>query len=143
MSTASTNPKPDDVHLVRDFWDEPLSGIATLDGAFHAFQRIYDEGAQAWSQEFLLRPLTGVELAQFNEMDGIFKGWREAYDRGDLKPHPLMPEAAGPAADRYKVLHQITDAILHEETARTFRCTGTMVAVPGPQKRYVVHWRRA
>ena len=143
MSAApAREKKPDDVLLVQDFWDLPLSGVATFDGGFCAFQRIYDEEAQGWSQEFRLQPLTGTELAQFNEMDGIFKAWRAAYERGEVTPHPLMPEAIGAPADRYKALYQIADNILHSESARTFRCTGTMSAV-GTEKRYVVQWQRA
>jgi hypothetical protein len=141
MAAASPSDKPDEVLLVQDFWDQPMSGVATFQGGFYAFQRIYDEAGQAWSSEFRLRPLSGVELAQFNEMDAIFKAWRAAYDSGKAGPHPLMPEAVGAAADRYKVLYQIIDGILHGETEQSLRCTGQMTAV-GPDKRYVVHWQK-
>lgn len=141
MAAPAANDKPDEVLLVQDFWDQPMSGVTTFQGGFYAFQRIYDEGAQAWSSEFRLRPLTGTELAQFNEMDAIYKAWRAAYDSGKAGPHPQMPEATGPAADRYKVLYQVVDGILHGETEQTFRCTGKMTAA-GPDKRYVVHWQK-
>lgn len=141
MAANAESAKPDEVLLIQDFWDQPMSGVATFEGAFHAFQRIYDEVGQAWSSEFRLRPLSGTELAQFNEMDSIYKAWRADYDSGKAGPHPQMPEAVGPAADRYKVLYRVVDSILHGETEQTFRCAGKMVAV-GPGKRYVVHWQK-
>jgi hypothetical protein len=52
-----------------------------------------------------------------------------------------MPEAVGAAADRYKVLYQIIDGILHGETEQSVRCTGQMTAA-GPDRRYVVHWQK-
>lgn len=144
MATPAKTLKADEVLVVQDFWDVPLSGVATFEGAFHAFQRVYDEEAQGWSKSvgFLLQPLTGTELAQFNELDGIFKVWRADYEKGNVRPHPLLPEAAGADADRYKELYRVIDEILHSDTERTVRCAGEMTLVPG-EGRYVVQWQRS
>jgi hypothetical protein len=136
--------KSDDILLVQDFWDLPLSGVTTFEGAFHAFQRVFDEEAQAWSKStgFRLQPLTGMELAQFNELHALFLAWRADYDGGNKRPHPQLPEALGPEADRYKELYRAVDAILHGETERTVHCTGKLTLIPG-ENRYVAQWKRS
>ncbi len=92
------------------------------------------------------RPDDGTDPKLINTVEILVdlkpeKTWRADYDSGKAGPHPQMPEAVGPAADRYKVLYRVVDAILHGETDQTFRCAGKMVAV-GPGKRYVVHWQK-
>lgn len=143
MTSGSAAGKHDDVLLVQEFWDVPLSGVATFEGGLYAFQRVYDEEAQAWTQSsgFNLQPLSGTDLAQFNELHDIFAKWQAKYKLGTAGPHPLMPEAIGPEADRYKALHRAVETILHEETERTIRCTGTMSLAPG-ESRYKVLWQR-
>lgn len=144
MAGPAKSQKTDDILVVQDFWELPLNGVTTFEGAFYAFQRIFDEEAQAWSKStgFLLQPLSGVELAQFNELDAITRAYRADYERGNRRPHPQMPEATGPEGDRYKELYRAIDAILHDETERTVRCTGEMTLVPG-ENRYVVLWQRS
>lgn len=143
MAAAEAKKKSDDVLVVQDFWDVPVSGVATFEGAFHSFKRIYDEAAQGWSKsnEFMLQPLGGADLAAFNEIDAILKDWRAGYDAGKPDLHPQLPEATGVKADRYKELYRKIDAILHTETPRTVRCVGKMTPVPG-ETRYVVEWIR-
>jgi hypothetical protein len=144
MTGPDPKHKSDEVLVVQDFWDGPVSGVATFEGSFHAFKRVYDEVAQGWSKanEYMLQPLDGADLAAFNEMDAIFKAWRADHDSGKVEPHPLLPEATGATADRYKELYQKIDAILHTQTARTLRCVGLMSPVPA-EARYVVEWTRS
>lgn len=143
MASQPAPAKGDDVLVVREIWDVPLSGVTMFEGGFYSFQRIYDEEAQGWpqSREFLMQQLTGVELAQFNEVHQIFSAWLEGYQKGSGAPHPLTPDASGPAAERYKHLHQLTEAILFAETERTIRCTGD-ITLHADKTRYVAHWQR-
>lgn len=139
--TANTTAKPDDVLIVMDIWDgSPISGVAFFDGGFASFKRVYDEEAQGWSKTgFRLQRLTGPELAQFNELNERFLAWQKAYLAGNTAPHPLLPEATGAEAERYRALHWAVDGILHAETDATVHCSGTMTFLP-EHKRYVVEW---
>lgn len=144
MSAPAKSKQSDNILVVHEFWTLPISGVTTFEGAFHAFQRIFDEEAQDWSKStgFMLQPLSGVELAQFNELDAIIRDWRADQESGKKRPHPQMPEAVGPEGDRYKELYRAVDSILHDETDRTVRCTGEMTLVPG-ENRYLVQWHRS
>ena len=143
MASAASPQKSDDVLVVRDIWDVPLSGVTMFEGAFYSFQRIYDEEAQGWpqSREFMLQRLTGAELAQFNEYHDRYAKWLDGYKKGNTAPHPLTPEATGPDGDRFKELHQLTEAILFSETDRTIRCVGE-ITLHADKTRYVAHWQR-
>lgn len=143
MASAASPAKHDDVLVVRDIWDVPLSGVTMFEGGFYCFQRVYDEAAQGWpqSREFMLQRLTGAELAQFNELHTRYTAWLEAYNKGAAGPHPLTPDATGPDADRYKMLHQETEAILFSDTDRTIRCIGDISLHPD-KTRYVALWQR-
>jgi hypothetical protein len=144
MVTPVSPEKADDVLIVLDIWDVPLSGVTTFEGAFHSFQRVFDEVAQEWSQshDFLLQKLTGVELNQFNELNDLYQAWLVAYKKGAVGQHPLIPEATGPGVERYRELHRLTGEILHADTDRTVRCSGK-VAYDTDEKRYTAHWQRS
>ena len=144
MASLATPEKSDDVLIVLDTWDVPLSGVTMFEGAFHSFQRVFDEEAQSWSKSegFLLQRLTGAELNQFNELNTLHVTWLAAYKDGKAGLHPLIPEAVGPNVERYRELHSLTGAILLAETDRTVRCTGMITQVPG-EKSYKAHWQRS
>ncbi|MEQ1669341.1 MAG: hypothetical protein ABL893_00645 [Hyphomicrobium sp.] len=143
MASPDSPAKFDDVLVVREIWDLPLSGVTLFDGGFYSFQRVYDEAAQGWApnKEFMLQRLTGAELAQFNELHDRYNAWVAAYQAGKAGPHPLTPEATGPDADRYKELHQLTEAILFSDTDRTIRCTGELAMHPD-KTRYIAQWQK-
>ena len=143
MAAPIGSPKYDDVFVVLEKWDVPLSGIARFEGEFCCFQRVYDEAAQGWpqSREFMLQRLTAIELAQFNDMHDRYEAWLKAHKAGTAGPHPLTPEATGPDADRFKELHQLTQAVLFADTDRTVRCTGEILMLPNTT-RYVAQWQR-
>jgi hypothetical protein len=144
MVSPVSSEKGDDVLIVLDIWDVPLSGVTTFEGAFHSFQRVFDEVAQEWSQshDFLLQRLTGVELNQFNELNDLYQSWLAAYNKGTVGQHPLIPEATGPGVERYRELHRLTGEILHADTERTVRCTGK-ITHDSNEKRYTAHWQRS
>ena len=144
MASLATPEKSDDILIVLDTWDVPLSGVTMFEGAFHSFQRMFDEEAQSWakSEGFLLQRLTGAELNQFNELNELYVAWLAAHKDGKAGPHPLIPEAVGPSVDRYRELHSLTGAILLADTDRTVRCAGIITQVPG-EKRYIAHWQRS
>jgi hypothetical protein len=142
MVSPAVSEKVDDVLIVMDIWDVPLSGVTMFQGAFHSFQRLFDEASQAWSKsdDFLLQRLTGAELKQFNELNDLYVAWLAAYKEGKAGPHPRIPEAAGADAERYRELHSLIDAILHSETDRTIRCKGKITRLPG-EARYAARWQ--
>ena len=144
MATAAASGKADDILIVLDTWDVPLSGVTMFEGAFHSFQRVFDEEAQSWSKSegFLLQRLTGVELNQFNELNVLYMAWLAAHQDGKAGPHPLIPEAVGPSVERYRELHSLTGAILLADTDRTVRCKGKITQVPS-EKRYTAQWQRS
>lgn len=141
MAVTADASKPDDVLIVMDIWDgQPVSGVAIFNGDFVSFKRVFDEEAQGWSKtDFRVQRLTGPELAQFNELHERYMAWQAAYAAGNKAPHPLLPEATGPDADRYRALHWAVDAILHADTKKTLHCAGAMTFLPD-RKRYVVNW---
>jgi hypothetical protein len=144
MASEAGSDKFDDVLIVLDIWDVPLSGVAMFEGAFHSFQRVFNEVSQEWStsNDFLLQRLTGAELNQFNEMNGLFVAWLAAHNAGKAGPHPLIPEATGADAERYRELHRLTGDVLHSDTDRTVRCTGK-ISQRAEDKRYVAQWQRS
>jgi hypothetical protein len=144
MASLAAPEQGDDILIVLDTWDVPLSGVTMFEGAFHSFQRVFDEEAQSWakSEGFLLQRLTGAELNQFNELNDLYVAWLAAYKEGKAGPHPLIPEAEGPGVERYRDLHNLTGAILLAETGRTVRCTGQITQVAG-EKGYKAKWQRS
>jgi hypothetical protein len=144
MLSPGSPEKSDDVLIVLDIWDVPLSGVTMFEGAFHSFQRVFDEEAQSWSQshDFLLQRLTGAELNQFNELNTLYQAWLAAYKDGKVSQHPLIPEATGPGVERYRELHRLTAEVLHADTERTVRCTGKIAQDPN-SKIYAAQWQRA
>lgn len=143
MALPAASEKFDDILVVREIWDVPLSGVTLFEGGFYSFQRVYDEVAQGWApnKEFMLQRLTGEELAQFNELHSRYNAWVEAYKNGTAGPHPLTPEATGTDAERYRELHQLTEAVLFSDTDRTIRCVGE-IALHADKTRYVAKWQR-
>jgi hypothetical protein len=144
MASPAASEKGDDVLIVLDTWDVPLSGVTMFEGAFHSFQRVFDEEAQSWSKSegFLLQRLTGAELNQFNELNNLHVKWLADYKDGKAGQHPLIPEAVGPSVERYRELHSLTGAILLADTDRTVRCTGKITQVAS-EKRYIAQWQRS
>jgi hypothetical protein len=144
MASPGSSDKGDEVLIVLDIWDVPLSGVTMFEGAFHSFQRVFDEEAQSWSlsHDFLLQKLTGAELNQFNELNNLYEAWLAAYNDGKVAQHPLIPEATGPGVERYRELHRLTGEILHADTDRTVRCTGNVTHHPN-EKRYTAQWQRS
>ena len=74
------------VHTVHDYWDAPISGTADFGGAPHAFQRIFDEAEDEWSDECWVGPITAEQLRLVQENEAMFRRWRQAHDAGGLAP---------------------------------------------------------
>lgn len=53
------------VYAVVDYWDGPRHGVADFAGEPHAFQCVFDDAAQDYTELFRLKRLTAVEFQIF------------------------------------------------------------------------------
>jgi hypothetical protein len=82
------------VHTVTDYWDQPRTGVADFHGVPHAYQAVFDEAEDEWSDICLLRPIDDETFHLALEGNEIFERWLHAFHAGrtSLDTHPALPE---------------------------------------------------
>jgi hypothetical protein len=82
------------VYTVTDYLDQPRQGIAALKGEPYAFQGIFDQDADEWSNRYYLKPLDAETFALAMEAWGIWRRWKDAFRGGevDQDSHPALPQ---------------------------------------------------
>lgn len=78
------------VYTVSDYWEGPRAGIADVQGVPHAYQCIWDDAAQAWTEQYSLKPVDDLTLAYALEHWTIWRRWEDGFFRGteDMDTHP-------------------------------------------------------
>jgi hypothetical protein len=94
------------VHTVTDYYDSPRRGIADFHGRPHAYQSLWDNSEDDWSDAFLLQPIDDETFRLAMEDWEIWNRWKSAFDSGraTIETHPALP------ADRHR--HDEIAAIL-------------------------------
>lgn len=72
----------DKVITINDWWDGPMCGLATYNGSVYAYERIFDEEKDDYSDEYRLIPVSGEDecriMSEWNE-------WCTAVSVGDTE----------------------------------------------------------
>ncbi len=86
------------VHTVTDYYDSPRRGIADFYGRPHAYQSLWDNFEDDWSDAFLLQPIHDETFRLAMEDWEIWHRWKSAFHSGrtTLETHPALP------ADRHR-----------------------------------------
>jgi sRNA-binding protein len=96
------------VHTVIDFHDHPKAGIADFQGRPHAYERIFDEAADDYSDLYALTPVSEAEFAMAMELWTIWRRWEAVHaatwGRTDMDPktYGALPEDRARHADLIK-----------------------------------------
>ena len=87
---------PERVHTVWDYWDGPRAGVADFGGRPHAYECIFDETADDWTDLYRLKPLTAGQFDAVMRDWAIWLRWKAAFDEGTTteSTHPALPEDA-------------------------------------------------
>jgi hypothetical protein len=70
------------VHTVTDYYDSPRRGIADFHGRPHAYQSLWDNSEDDWSDAFLLQPIDDETFRLAMEDWEIWNRWKSAFDNG-------------------------------------------------------------
>jgi hypothetical protein len=119
------------VYAVWDYYDGPRSGIAAFCGQPHHYDCEWSESKQDYSETFLLTPIDEDTLALAIEQSSIWRGWEDAFHRGDvpLASHPGQLGSRG----RYAELGAILKAHIRGSSAKQFRARPVFRSIPGPE----------
>src|SRR5690349_21767369 len=78
----------DKVHTIDAIHDGcPLAGVADYQGYPHAYQRLFDDQQDDWSNQYILKRINAELLALAIERQAIFLEWRKAFDAGKVTQH--------------------------------------------------------
>jgi hypothetical protein len=82
------------VHTVSDYWDGPRAGVADFGGTPHAYQSLFDDERDDYSDVWLLRPIDGDTFQLVMEDWDIWLRWLDAFHAGRTSQdtHPALPE---------------------------------------------------
>lgn len=129
------------VHTVTDYYDGPRRGIADFHSRPHAYQSLWDNSEDDWSDAFLLRPIDDETFRLVMEDWEIWNRWHRAFHSGrtTIETHPALP------ADRHR--HDEIAAILKPrldiEPERAIRVRGRFTVqefASGSTGQWVVSW---
>jgi hypothetical protein len=81
------------VYTVIDYFDGPRAGVANFCGKPHALCSVFDEAANDWAEDYLLKPLTRDEFETVMLDWAIWLRWLIAYRAGatTIDTHPSLP----------------------------------------------------
>ena len=133
-----TNKRYERVYTVTDYGDEPRSGVADVRGAPHAYQSVFDEERDDWSDYYLLRLLDDETFRLAAEDWEIWQRWEVAFHEGrtSLDTHPALPEDQRRHAEIQASLSQW----LRIDPSQAVRAKAEFLADPDT-KGWKVHWR--
>lgn len=86
--------KIETVHTVTGYWDGPRSGIANYEEVPHAYEVLFEEVTDEWSDIYWLMPIDNETFLLALEDWMIWKRWEHSYYSGEtsLETHPALPE---------------------------------------------------
>jgi hypothetical protein len=89
--TTTTNEEYERVLVVTFFHDGPRAGIANFGGVPHAFDCVFDEIEDEYSDVYGLEPVEVEVVRLALEQEEMWLRWLAAYRRGEvaLLSHPL------------------------------------------------------
>ncbi len=81
------------VYVVHQYHDGPRSGIADYNGKPHAFECVFDETTDEYTDVFLLKPIDAKTLASALEDWKRWQGWEKRFHAGlaTRGSHPSLP----------------------------------------------------
>jgi hypothetical protein len=82
------------VYTIWDFFDRPRDGLADFAGAPHYYKCRWDEGADDYSSEYDLSPVSAEFVQLAMEQWAIWKRWEEAFRTGTVS-HDTHPGFGG------------------------------------------------
>ncbi len=133
----------DRVYTVTDFWDRPRVGIADFCGQPHVYQSQFDDGADDWSDVYILRPIDSETLNLALEDWAIYLRWEAAFQAGQigLETHPALPSER----PRHEALQGFLQPRLNIETGPAIRVHGEFKRVSAAEQQtgdeLVVYWK--
>jgi hypothetical protein len=131
------------VHAVEEFWDGPRSGVADVGGEPHAFDSVFDEALDDWSDEFFLRPIDAPTLTR------VVEAWRAVaeFEAMNLKrtPEGAWRPLASDAAKRYQEVLKEREELwqsIRPDGLSAFRMRGSFRG-PRPYGPFIARWSSA
>jgi hypothetical protein len=128
------------VYAVEEFWDGPRSGVADVGGEPHAFESVFDEALDDWSDEVLLRPIDAPTLAR------VVEAWRAVaeFEAMNLERTPAgaWRPLASDAAKRYEEILSEREELwqsIRPDGLSALRMRGSFRG-PRPHGPFIVRW---
>lgn len=81
------------VETVEDYWDGPRRGYAFMDGELVFYDSIWSEKEDAFSDQFIVKPVSADLLVIVRESWSIWQRWERAFTAGETTrdTHPALP----------------------------------------------------
>ncbi len=118
------------VLAIFDYHDGPVSGVASFRGVPHYFHAVFDDLHDAYSDCYILTPLSREAFEAAEDIWAVFRRWRQAFDAGkaNISLHPALPDEA----DDYQLARRCLEESLAVGRFAAVRAKGEFQPVSAP-----------
>jgi len=126
------------VETVEDYWDGPRQGYAFLDGGLVFYNCIWSEADDAYSDQFIVKPIPSYYLSAVREHWSIWRRWESAFAAGKTtkETHPALPADK----ERNQELQAMLSLVEESTPDGTQKVTGVFRRLSDEAKSWQVRW---